>query len=161
MERQLRRIKNNCHAKPPKTCNEINSLLDSEEMMEKYGNNLSGTDRFYVGGEDDFCLFASKKSIELVEENIAPSQRKYLMDATFKIVPNGRFRQLLIIHIQWNQNVKHSFHNSNICFCSLVRPSVCSNFCDSFFRRFRYFLHSWHRKKHAVTLPCSTTSRAM
>lgn len=78
--------------------------------MAKYGNNLRDTEKFYIGGEatesHDFCLFASLNSIKLVEENIAPPQRTYLMDATFKIRPHGLFRQVLIIHIQWNNNVR-------------------------------------------------------
>lgn len=113
MERQLRRIKNNSENKAPKTCHEVIQLFISDQIMAKYGYNLRGTDEFYVAGEatesHDFCLFASKESIKLVEENIAPPQRIYLMDATFKIVPHGRFRQLLIIHIQWNNNVRRFF----------------------------------------------------
>lgn len=52
-----------------------------------------------------FCLFSSQKSINLVKENIQPSQRKYLMDATFKIVPKGCFKQLLIIYIEYFEEV--------------------------------------------------------
>lgn len=112
MERQLRRIKNVSSPQAPRTCDEIMQLFNSEQMMAKYGLNLRGTQPFYIGGEDtethSFCLFASNESIKLAEENIEPNQRTYLMDATFKIVPKGRFRQLLIIHIQWNSNVRRS-----------------------------------------------------
>lgn len=58
--------------------------------------------------EEDFtfCLFSSLKTIELVKENIQPAQRRYLMDATFKIVPKGCFKQLLVIYIEYFEEVR-------------------------------------------------------
>lgn len=112
MDRQLRRIKNVAYPKSPETCEEVIQLFHSKRIMEKYGWNLKGSEPFYVGGQateshdHDFCLFASKESMKLLEKHIPPFQRTYLMDATFKIVPHGSFRQLLIIHIQWNLNVR-------------------------------------------------------
>lgn len=56
-----------------------------------------------------FCLFSSEKSINLVKENIQPAQRRYLMDATFKIIPKGCFKQLLIIYIEYFGEVSNFY----------------------------------------------------
>lgn len=113
MDRNLRRIKNVADEEAPKTCDEANQLFRYDRIMAKYGNNLRMSHQFYIGGEanesNSFCLFASMESIKLVEEHILPYQRKYLLDATFKIVPRGSFRQLLIIHIQWCSNVRSKY----------------------------------------------------
>lgn len=63
---------------------------------------------------NSFCLFSSLKSIELIKENIQPSQRTYLMDATFKIVPHGCFKQLLIIYIAYFDEVGATFETDII-----------------------------------------------
>lgn len=52
-----------------------------------------------------YCIFTSFHIIEMIKENIAPNNRCYLMDATFKIVPHGCFNQLLIIYITYFDKV--------------------------------------------------------
>lgn len=54
-----------------------------------------------------FCIFSSQKSLKLVKENVSESERKWLMDATFKIVPNGCFKQLLVIYIEYFDEVRN------------------------------------------------------
>ncbi|XP_046806265.1 uncharacterized protein LOC124419747 isoform X2 [Lucilia cuprina] len=59
-----------------------------------------------IDGESySFCLFSSLKSIDLIKENIPPTKRTYLIDATFKIVPHGCFKQLLIIYIEYFEEI--------------------------------------------------------
>lgn len=53
-----------------------------------------------------FCLFSSLKAIDLVKENISHEKRTYLMDATFEIVPQGCFKQLLVIYIEYFDEVR-------------------------------------------------------
>lgn len=110
-ERQLNRIKNVTYPKAPQSCAEVIEAFKSQQIMNKYGFNLRGTEPLYAGGVSArtfaFCLFASAESISLVAAKIPPGKRNYLMDATFKIVPRGQFSQLLIIHIQWNGNVRN------------------------------------------------------
>lgn len=54
-----------------------------------------------------FCVFSSKKTIRLIEE-LPPSERHVLMGATFKIVPIGEFKQLLVLYIRIKNEVMHS-----------------------------------------------------
>lgn len=52
-----------------------------------------------------YCIFASESVIRNINSNIAIERRNYLMDATFKVVPFGEFKQLLIIHIEYMETV--------------------------------------------------------
>lgn len=47
--------------------------------------------------DHSFCVFSSKATIELILEKMPPAEREILMDATFRIVPIGQFKQLLIL----------------------------------------------------------------
>lgn len=53
-----------------------------------------------------FCLFSSLKTVDLIKENISPQKRTYLVDGTFKIVPYGCFKQLLVIYVEYFEEVK-------------------------------------------------------
>lgn len=110
MERTLRRLKNKSYPKRPLTAGEIIELFKKDKITEEYGFNLSHTERFYIDtidvpGEYSFSLFASKEAMKLVEEHVAPDERNYLMDATFKICPFGCYYQLLIIYIEYRNDV--------------------------------------------------------
>lgn len=103
MERQLRRIKDAPYPKAPKTDVDIRKAFQDKRVMSDYGFNLNKTKPIYIdtvtNGNHCFCLFASLSTIKIIEEKI-PAGRNYSMDATFSIVPNGCFKQLLIIYIE-------------------------------------------------------------
>lgn len=128
----MRRIKNLECPRAPNTCEEVINLFRSEAVMAKYDFNLRGSQRFYIGGEamegHDFILFASMDAIKLVQDHIAPSQRNYLMDGTFKIVPRGEFRQLLIIHIEWKSDVIFLIFLLSLSISVRIRPYHYMNF---------------------------------
>ena len=46
-----------------------------------------------------------KLEIQNIINNIRVNDRQYLMDATFKVCPNGEFKQLLIIYIEYIESV--------------------------------------------------------
>ncbi|XP_073825748.1 uncharacterized protein [Musca autumnalis] len=52
----------------------------------------------------NYCIFSSRKSIDIIKENI-PFGRTYLVDATFSIVPQGCFKQTLVIYIQYFDDI--------------------------------------------------------
>lgn len=93
------------------------------KTIEEYGYNLDGDAKFYidtvVAPDYAFTVFASKHTINFIEENIDPESRHYLMDATFDGLPPG-FYQLLIIAIEYQNDVGRK----KITIPS-VRPSVC------------------------------------
>lgn len=51
------------------------------------------------------CFFSSAKTIALIRENLDEHDRFFLADATFKITPNGPFKQVLILHVQFGIRV--------------------------------------------------------
>lgn len=112
MERNLRRLQYKVFPKQPETCNEIttNYTLDNVNKLFAYtiGDNLF---LFYKGLHEDksrgfaFCVFASDNIINLINEHISIAERNYLMDATFKVCPVGPFAQLLIIYLEYCNDV--------------------------------------------------------
>lgn len=109
VERQLHRIKDVNYPKAPKRGQQIKNAFENDQIMTEHGYNLSGNARLYIdtiiSEKYTFCLFASINTINLIQTNIRPNRRNYLMDATFKIVPYGKFTQLLIIYIEWSGDV--------------------------------------------------------
>lgn len=107
VERNLRRIKNQTFAASPKSGPEIIAAFERESVMNSFGYSKHDTPRpLYKGtimdGEKYVCTFlASETIIELIQANIEPAQRKFMMDGTFKIVPVGIFKQLLIIYVEY------------------------------------------------------------
>lgn len=94
----------------PTTAKDIIEAFKDPQIFEKYALNLRKSKNFYVDTiEIDsikcFTLFVSYEVIELIETYIAPEYRYYLMDGTFAVVPIGNFYQLLIIHIEFKNDV--------------------------------------------------------
>lgn len=56
-------------------------------------------------------MFSSRKIVRLIEE-LPPADRHILMDATFKIVPIGEFKQLLVLYARIKNEVTH-FNSTN------------------------------------------------
>lgn len=61
--------------------------------------------KVHVSDEFAYAVFASQNIVELIMKYIPEHRRKYLMDATFRIVPYGEFKQLLVIHIEYIEMV--------------------------------------------------------
>lgn len=110
ISRHLYRIRDKKkYPKRPSTDEELKAAFANKDTFEEYGLTLDGKRSFYAGskvkeGRYAFHVFASLGIIDLVKKHIPPNKRKYLVDGTFKIVPR-RFRQLLIIAIEYNNDV--------------------------------------------------------
>lgn len=82
-------------------------MADSD-IAEEYGFSMNKQHRFYMGSVVKkmfaFHVFASLAVISMIKNRIAPGERSYLIDGTFKIVPR-QFAQLLIICIQYKNDV--------------------------------------------------------
>lgn len=79
-------------------------------IVTEFGYNLRGNNPFYVDTKitdsgSSFTLFASFPIIEMIKKNIASKDRKYLIDGTFDITPFGSFYQVLVIHIEYKNDV--------------------------------------------------------
>lgn len=107
--RSLRRFKTKPYPTVPKTRLELQQTLNRSAVIRDHGYNLDGTARLYVDTvltEDYvFTIFASNDIIKIIKQNIEPMKRKYLLDGTFKVVPN-QFYQLLIIAIEFKNDVR-------------------------------------------------------
>lgn len=94
----------------PKSPKDIIEAFENPETFEKYAFNLRKTKLFYVdtvesGVASFFTIFASYQVIDMIKNHIAPGNRNYLLDGTFKVTPIGGFYQLLIIHIECENDV--------------------------------------------------------
>lgn len=111
MERNFRRLKNQEYPKAPKTADEIMKAYSDPIIAEKFGNNLRNSARFYRGTviippKSAFTIFASQQIIDLVKKHIPEGERTYMMDGTFAVVPVASYYQLLIIYIQYKNDVR-------------------------------------------------------
>lgn len=111
VERTLYRLRDKSRPKNPKTNEEFQEAMKDPKIAEDYGFSMNKQHRFYMGSVVKklfaFHVFASLAVISMIRDKIAPIDRKYLIDGTFKIVPR-QFSQLLIISIQYKDNVSHS-----------------------------------------------------
>lgn len=116
MERNLRRICNEGNSnisKHPKSFDDISREFENAVIMDQNGLNLRKTERFYVNTVQknlySFTLFASREIIKMIEQHV-PEKRRYLMDGTFSVRPAGFSEQLLIIYIEYKNDVSVTYH---------------------------------------------------
>lgn len=92
----------------PKDIQEIEGVFADETVNRVYGKTMhtdgdSVKNKFYrttfTSDAFGYSVFASQRIIDLIKTNYAVANRKYLMDATFSVVPL-LFMQLLIIHFE-------------------------------------------------------------
>lgn len=95
----------------PKTLEEIREVFKNPSIMRDIGTSLHrehGELYNYAHEEKNFsyCVFSSKKSIELICKNLDVDERFFLIDATFRITPMcSVFSQVLMIHAQFGLKV--------------------------------------------------------
>lgn len=92
--------------KNPKTVDEVRNYFDQDEIRTKFGKTLhkDGPLPFYkdtvITLMFSYVIFCS----ESILQNL-PSVRRLFIDGTFKVVPAGPFKQLLIIGIEYDGHV--------------------------------------------------------
>lgn len=145
MQRTLYRHKSSLLPPSPQTAADVQARFEENDVMQKYGRTLTNENElasdFYrgvhIGETFSFVVFASQKIVDAIVRNIPVEQRKYLMDATFKICPFGNFTQLLIIYIEYVESVLlFSFLDKKFLFIIFYR-----------FRQFLSFLCWWIGKQ--------------
>lgn len=108
VERELYRLRDKEYPNIPKTHEDIEKSFKDPEVFENYGKTLNKQHDFYVASlvqkKYAFHIFASFAVIGLIKNHIAPENRYYLMDGTFKIIPR-ELNQLLIISIEYKNDV--------------------------------------------------------
>lgn len=115
MQRTASRLKSTYNCKIPRSAQDIKKVFENSVIYEKYALNLRKSKPFYIdsvdgidpvdGKDSSFTIFASHQIIDLVEQHILPKDRKYLMDGTFDVCPIGCHYQLLVIYIEFKNDV--------------------------------------------------------
>lgn len=101
--------------KPPNNVNDVIEAYKNDAVVEHYSRTKheSNEYEFYKGAYecDDFsyCYFFSDHVADNIRKDIPEENREFLMDATFKICPIGKFYQLLIIYIAFCDQVNFVF----------------------------------------------------
>lgn len=111
----LTKCRNKGMPKSPLTVAEVQAAFEQQELMEKYGR-IKG-EAFYRGGvvrakgEFSFCVFASETIVKAL-----PTMRnkRYHVDATFSVVPNNEYVQMLVVHVEIDGHVSHIYFNEKI-----------------------------------------------
>lgn len=147
--RTLQLIRNKNVPTQPNTTSDIKEAFAKRDLFKRYcmTEHEDGSEIFFdrlysdPDGAFEYCIFSSKKIIKYIKKTSEPSERRYLMDATFQVVPYGSFSQLLIIHAEKFGTVSiHSLCKQNIfeilfTFFSSLSPSF-SPFLERFFHSF-------------------------
>lgn len=111
--RTLQRIKKGVLPKNPVSIQEINEAFRDPEILKSFGNAYGIEEKFFDAAVEtdnfSYCIFSSKKMINLINTRIAPNKRHILLDATFRTVPFGPFTQLLIFYVRVDHQVSSSF----------------------------------------------------
>lgn len=110
MKRNCRRLQRMGIPNTLENVEDIKLAFQNEKIMEVFGMSMEDEPKqFYrVAVEESsysYCIFSSQSMIDLIKNHIAIERRRFLMDATFKIVPKSSFYQLLIIYVEYVEKV--------------------------------------------------------
>lgn len=110
VKRTLSNYRKKRYGKSPTTAMEIQQEMLKPDIFDALGRSLHRDKMVLYNGihitpEYVNCFFSSKKSVQLILENLDEKDRFFLIDATFRMTPNGLFQQVLIVHIQFGIKV--------------------------------------------------------
>lgn len=98
--------------KNPKNVEEFLDAFNKKDILEDFGyayNKQKEKDVFFNGavdtGEFSYCVFSSRKIINLMNERIKKNNLDILMDATLRTCAFGPFKQLLIMYVRVHHQV--------------------------------------------------------
>lgn len=125
IKRTLLYMRNSLFPKSPKTFQELKEAFENEEVLKVFGHSKSDQNNpFYrttnIVENRAFTIFASEDIIRLINTRVDKSKMDILMDSTFKICPEGEFKQLLIIHLKYFNKVNKIIYNYYYLKCSLL-----------------------------------------
>lgn len=127
----LSRHKNKGIANSPKTVKEVKAAFESPETMDRYGYSLDIPRRLMYHGTVcteayEFTVYSSAVVIDFIKE--AEHALEYTIDGTFGVVPEGEFRQLLVVHLKFKAAGKDhvSFSSGFVCLCVCKGTVECT-----------------------------------
>lgn len=118
MKRTIARRTNKKYPCNAESAEAIANEFKNPKTFSEFGLNLRKTEPFYIGtielpSKYSFTVFASKQVMSLIDKHI-PEDRKYMMDGTFDVTPLGCYYQLLVIHIEYQNDVSYAFNGKQI-----------------------------------------------
>lgn len=111
MSRTLYRRRAEIFPASPKNAEDIKTAFSKDNIMNIFGTTRARDDprQFFETAHKEssfeYCLFSSRRSIELMTEHIEVSKRKLYFDGTFKVCPKSVFQQLFIIYVECYRQV--------------------------------------------------------
>lgn len=109
MKRNLYRYTSEKYPKNPNSFLAVSEAFKDLHIFNDYGLNMRGNEPFYIGTVTEpmyqFTLFASMDVISMIKKYIKPEDRRYMMDGTFSIRPTGPYYQVLVIYIEFQNDV--------------------------------------------------------
>lgn len=116
VKRTLHNIRNKCLPPPPKNAMQINDVFAMQNVFEEFGvSKHTHKHPFFKHAFE--CNDFSQTTIDLIDTNIPIANRRYLMDATFKVVPFSVFKQLLVVYVEYLDKVFISFVHTCVYVC--------------------------------------------
>lgn len=111
MKRTIARRTSKKYPTNVKSAEAIANEFKNPKTFNEFGLNLRKTEPFYIGTVEtqakfSFTVFASKQVMSLIDKHI-PEDRRYMMDGTFDVTPLGCYYQLLVIHIEYQNDVSY------------------------------------------------------
>lgn len=105
--------------KNPDTVEAIQKHFENEDILNTFGTTLHDDKYVFYDHCDQsakfaYCIFSSKKTINLIKDKIPVDEREILMDATFKVVPKSPFNQLLVVYIRFQKKVSAHYHSLTV-----------------------------------------------
>lgn len=95
----------------PQNCDDIKKAFENPATLADLGTSLHADHGLifnHVHQEEAFsyCILSSPKSIQIMNEELSPGERFFLIDGTFRITPMCKiFKQVLVIHGQFGLKV--------------------------------------------------------
>lgn len=113
MKKTIARRTSKNYPRNVKSAEAIAVEFKNPKTFNEFGLNLRKTEPFYIGTVEvpskySFTVFASKQVMSLIDRHIS-DDRHYMMDGTFDVTPLGCYYQLLVIHIEYQNDVSHAF----------------------------------------------------
>lgn len=106
----MRNYRSAKYSKSPVTPEEIELEFKKDDVFEDLGlsqHREHGVLFNKIDIQDEYCncIFSSANLIDLVKKKLEPNERFFVMDGTFRITPHGPFKQVLIIHVEYDLKV--------------------------------------------------------
>lgn len=100
----INKLKIGKYPSSPMTAEDIVEKFEDHQIREKYGKYYKTT---VNKNEFAFSIFYSQKMINRMR--FLKGHREIMIDATFKVVPKGPYKQLLILYVAYKNNVSFDY----------------------------------------------------